>query len=75
MFGPAHAPIHAHTGGVLRFEGADGGTLFRRSVMGQPAGHFMLATFEEMRRVSLPADAKLFEERVKHLYAEPNPTI
>jgi hypothetical protein len=73
MFGSAYAPIHSHTGGPLRFEGADGGVVFRQSVKGQPAAHFMLATFEEMRRVALPIDAKLFEERVKRLYAEPNP--
>lgn len=73
IFGPAHAPIHSHTGGPLRFEGAEGGIFFRRSVEGQPAGHFMLATFEEMRRAALPADAEIFKEHVKHLYLEPHP--
>jgi len=71
IFGPAHAPIHSHTGGMLKFEGADGGTLFRRSVEGQPAGHFMLNTFEEMRRVALPIEAERFKQRVQHLYADP----
>lgn len=73
MFGPAHAPIHSHTGGPMKFEGTDGNLVFARSVQGQPGGHFMLATFEEMRRVALPADAEIFREHVQHLYLEPNP--
>lgn len=74
-FGPAHAPIHSHTGGPLRFEGADGSVLFRRQVAGSPASHFMLATFEEMNRAVLPLEIDRFGERVKHLYADPNPVL
>lgn len=75
IFGPAHAPISSHTGGPMRFEGADGSTIFRRQVQGSPASHFMLATFEEINRVALPVDIERFGKRVQHLYADPNPVL
>lgn len=75
LFGSAHAPIHAHTGGALKFEDSAGNTIFRRSVAGQPASHFMLATYEEITRVSLPVEAERFAERVKHLYSDPVPAL
>lgn len=73
MFGPAHAPIHSHTGGAMRFEDAAGAVLFRRQVAGQPGKHFMLDTYEQIRRVSMPIEAERFRERVQHLYADPSP--
>lgn len=75
IFGPAHAPISSHTGGVMAFDGADGSRVFARQVAGSPASHFMLATFEEMNRVTLPEEISRFRERVEHLYAEPNPVL
>lgn len=70
MFGPAHAPISSHTGGPLVWE-EDGRTIFAQHVQGQEPHHFMLATYEHMTRVSLPADAAIFAEQVRHLASDP----
>jgi hypothetical protein len=72
MFGPTHAPITGRRGWMV-FEGREGTTVFAKSVAGQPGQHFMLSTYEQMTRVALPVERERFAERVKHLYADPNP--
>lgn len=73
IFGPAHAPIHSRRAHVMRFEGTEG-PLFRAEVKGQPPGHFMLETYEQMRRTLLPIETQIFESHVRRLALEPNPS-
>lgn len=74
LFGPAHAPIYGRRG-PMRFEDAGGNVLFRSQVAGQPAKHFMLDTYEQLRRIALPMEADRFRERVQHLYDDPDPAL
>ena len=71
LFGDVdRSAITSPTGGTMRFEGTAGETVFRKHVAGQEGAHFMLFTYEEIRRVILPAEADIFARRVEMLGGE-----
>lgn len=66
IFGPAHAPIHARRGEVMRWEGAEGHPIFRSEVKGSEGSHFMLATYA-FSKLALTAHVHEMGERIKGL--------
>ncbi len=64
LFGETGGRIVSPKGGVMRFTGTEGETVFVRSTKGQEGAHFLRETYEEMLRVILPAEARKFAEDV-----------
>lgn len=67
--------IHPAQSAAMRFENREGGTIFAATTKGQPGSTFLLDTFEELTHVALPIEGGRFAERVKRLYADPDPDI